>query len=170
MKLENKLSVSLIALFISTLVFVSCEKETITPAKQPEPIDTTKWQDQYTNGGTLPNWNVKPNTNNELVGTNWVLTKIVAGFGSITMNDTIHFIANNKYYVGSDTTNSGLYTLYTSQNNVTLTFKPFIPMNYTQCSTNQLGVGFSKGKNITGVEFVNLYNVTSTFKAWFVKI
>ena len=104
------------------------------------------------------------------MNTNWVLTKIVAAFGTTTMNDTIHFISNNKYYVGSDTTNSGLYTLYTSQNNVTLTFKPFIPMNYIQCSTNQLGVGFSKGTNITGVEFVNLYNVTSTFKAWFVKV
>jgi len=170
MKVKNKLSVSLIVLLITTLFLVSCEKEIITPTKQPEPVDTTKWQDQYTDSGTLPNWTVNQNTNNELVNTNWVLTKIVAAFGTTTMNDTIHFISNNKYYVGSDTTNSGLYTLYTSQNNVTLTFKPFIPMNYTQCSTNQLGVGFSKGTNITGVEFVNLYNVTSTFKAWFVKV
>jgi hypothetical protein len=147
-----------------------CKKDNPTPTPVAATTDTTKWQDQYGNGGTLPDWTGNTNNNNELVGTNWVLTQVMNGLGSTTMHDTLHFINNTEYYINSDSTHKAMYTLYTSQNNVTLTFKPFIPMNYTQCSTNELGPGFASGQYITGVKFVNLYNTVSTFKAWFTKI
>jgi len=164
----------LIFVFLTSILFTSCKKEEITPgnyqAGQVPPHDTSHWQNQYGNGGTVPTGTGTDTVNNELVGTTWVLTKVVINYASTVKHDTIHFITNTKYYVGSDTNLTALYTLYTSQNNVTLTFKPFIPMNYMQCSTNQLGVGFASGKYITGIEFVNQYNTVSNFKAWFTKI
>ena|ERR1035437_7714283 len=172
MKIRNLIELSLIIVIIG--LFSSCKKDPITPGNYQAgtlPVDTSHWQNGYGNGGVLPNWPNGGSNNNELVGTNWVLTKVMPnGFGATAKSDTIHFVTNTKYYVGSDTTNSALYTLYTSQNNVTLTFKPFLPMNYMQCSTNQLGVGFASGAYITGVDFVNLYNTVSSFKAWFKKI
>jgi len=170
MKLEDKKTLLNVIFFIIVILLLfSCEKEPITQTPTVE-VETTNWQDQYSSGGTVPDWTNSTNNNNELVGTNWVLTKILTGFGSTTMSDTLHFITNTQYYINSDSTNIALYSLYTSQNNVTLTFKPFIPMNYIQCSTNQLGVGFSNGQAIIVVDFVNLYNTVSTFRAWFTKI
>jgi hypothetical protein len=149
-------------------LFTGCKKDNPTPYIPPSE-DTTTYQNPYTNGGVLPNWTNGTQTN-DLVGTTWVLTKIMNGFGSTTMHDTIHFVSNNKYYVGSDTTNSALYTLYSAQNNMTLTFKPLIPVNYMHCSTDELGLGFANGSQIIGVKFVNLYDTNTNFKAWFTKI
>lgn len=152
-------------------LFISCKKETITPGNytiQPAQPDTSHWSNAYSNGGTLPSWgNNGANSGNELVGTTWVLTKVVVNYASTIKNDTIHFITTLTYRIGNDTAH---YSLYPSQNNVTLTFQPFLPMNYMHCSTNELGVGFSNGQYITGVEFINLYNTNSSFKAWFTKI
>jgi hypothetical protein len=151
-------------------LFVSCKKETSVPTTVATTPTTPKWQDEYPNNGILPDWTISTNNKNELVGTKWVLTKIINGFGTTIMYDTLNFVSNTKYYVGSDTSNSALYTLYSSQNNMTLTFKPLISVNYLHCSTDQLGVGFGSGNQIIGVEFVNLYDSNTKFKAWFTKI
>jgi hypothetical protein len=152
------------------VLFVSCKKEPITPGNYistAPKVDTSHWYTAYVNGGVLPSWNNGTNSDNELVGTSWILTKVVINYSTTIKNDTLHFITNTKYRVGNDTAH---YSVYPSQNNVTLTFQPFLPMNYMQCSTNQLGVGFAQGQYITGVEFTNLYNVNSNFKAWFTKL
>jgi hypothetical protein len=146
-----------------------CKKNNPAPYVPPTSVDTTNWQNQYTNGGTLPNWTSGTQTN-DLVGTTWLLTKIMNGFGTTIMYDTLHFVTNIKYYIGSDTTNSASYTLYSAQNNMTLTFKPLMPVNYMHCSTDQLGLGFASGSQIIGVEFVNLYDTSTKFKAWFTKL
>lgn len=151
------------------VIFVSCRKEPITPGNYvttPAPADTSHWYNAYTNGGTLPSWN-NGASDNELIGTTWILTKIVINYSTTIKNDTLHFLTNTKYRVGNDTAN---YLVYPSQNNVTLTFQPLIPVNYMQCSTNQLGLGFAQGQYITGVEFINPYNINTNFKAWFTKI
>lgn len=150
-------------------IITGCKKDNPAPYVPPTSVVTTNWENQYTNGGTLPNWTNETQIN-ELVGTTWVLTKIMNGFGSNIMQDTLHFVTNTKYYIGSDTTKSAYYTLYSSQNNMTLTFKPLIPVNNIHCSTDQLGVGFASGSQIIGVEFVNLYDTSTKFKAWFTKI
>ena len=161
----------LLGVLLVTLLFfiASCQKET------PKPIvKTTKgstiYVDPYTNGGVLPDWTSGNVVKNELVGTTWVLTKIMNGFGTTIMHDTLHFVTNNKYYVNSDTTNSASYTLYSAQNTMSLTFKPLIPVNHIMCGTNDLGVGFANGPQIIGVQFKDPYNTSNTFKAWFTKL
>jgi hypothetical protein len=147
----------------------SCKKET------PKPIvkttkDSTVYVDPYSNGGVLPDWTSGNVDKNELVGTTWVLTKIMNGFGTTIMHDTLHFVTKNKYYVNSDTTNSASYTLYSAQNTMSLTFKPLISVNHIFCSTNELGLGFASGTQIIGVQFKDPYNTSNTFKAWFTKL
>lgn len=130
--------------YIFNLAFVillcSCNKDTITPGNytiMPAQPGTSHWYNAYTNGGTLPSWtNNGTNSGNELVGTTWILTKVVVNYASTIKNDTIHFITTLTYYIGNDTAH---YSLYPSQNNVTLTFQPFLPMNYMHCSTNVIG-------------------------------
>jgi len=172
-KVFKKWLIIMILVIIISEVLSSCTKEPITPgnygAGEVPQADTTTWQSQFTNGGTIPSW-PSQTYSNELVGTKWLLWKVSIGAVSTTKNDTIHFISNTKYQVNGVTNINYSYTLYASQNNVTLTFKPFQPMNYMLCSTNELGIGFANGPEITGVEFVNEYNVTSSFKAWFTKI
>jgi len=150
------------------LLFASCKKNNPQPTTV-EPVTTQPWENQYPNNGTLPTWTTSTSSD-DLVGTTWVLTKIINGFGTTYMSDTLHFVTSTKYYVGSDTTQSALYSLYASQNNMVLTFKPLIPVNYIHCSTDQLGVGFANGTQIIGVDFVNSYNTSTNFKAWFTKI
>ncbi len=160
--------------FAFVILLFSCNKDNITPGHytiMPAQPDTSHWYYAYVNSGVLPSWgNENLNSSNELVGTTWILTQVLINLSTTIKNDTIHFVTNTVYYVGYDVNNTAHYSLYPSQNNVTLTFQPFLPVNYMQCSTNQLGIGFASGTNITGVEFTNLYNTNSSFKAWFVRI
>ena len=166
--MKNYRNITWLLVTLTTTIFFSCKKDNPVPIADTTPTPTTQ-TNPYTNGGTLPNWTSGTQTN-ELVGTTWVLTKIINGFGTTIMNDTLHFVTSGKYYVGSDTTNSALYTLYSAQNTMTLTFKPLISVNHIFCSTNQLGPGFASGPLIIGVEFKDPYNTSNTFKAWFTKI
>ena len=160
----------LLGVLVTLLFFItSCQKETPKPTKT-KTKDSTVYVDPYTNGGVLPDWTGGNVDNNELVGTTWVLTKIINGFGTTIMHDTLHFVTNNKYYVNSDTTNSSSYTLYSAQNTMSLTFKPLIPVNHIMCGTNELGIGFASGSQIIGVQFKDTYNTSNTFKAWFTKL
>jgi len=168
-KINKNLALLIGILTVVLLMFLcSCKKETPKPVAKPT-TDTTTVIDPYVNAGVLPDWTTGTQTN-KLVGTNWVLTKVINGFGTTVMHDTLHFVTYNKYYVGSDTTNSANYTLYSAQNTMTLTFEPLIPVNHIYCSTNQLGPGFESGPQIIGVEFKDPYNTGNTFKAWFTKI
>ena len=171
-KQKIRILFAIISIFL-LLNLLGCTKDVITPGNyypKAELIDSTKWQDDYVNGGVIPTFGNNNTQSNELVGTTWVLTKIQTAFVTTILSDTLHFITNTKYYLNSDSTYKPTYGLYAAQNNVTLEFKPLVSMNYVQCSTNQLGVGFANGPQIIGVEFVNLYNTTTTFKAWFTKI
>lgn len=172
-KLFKRWFIVMVLTIIISEVLTGCSKEPITPGNyvvgdipQQEPIN---WQSQFTNGGTIPTW-TSQTYSNELVGTKWVLWKVSVGAVTTLKNDTIRFVTNNKYQVNGNTNVNYNYTLYNSQNSVTLTFAPFQPMNYMLCSTNELGVGFASGQEITGVNFENEYNVNTSFKAWFHKI
>ena len=108
-----------------------------------------------------------------IIGTNWILIKVKTGAGvTTTYSDTLHFINNTKYTVGSDTSNKYTYILQTVQNNVSLTFQPLKPINSMQCSTNQLGNGFAicPAGTVIFATFTDPYNTNSSFTAWFKKI
>ncbi len=158
---------------ILLLLLTGCTKEVITPGNyypKAELIDSSKWQDDYVNGGVIPTFGNNNIQSNELVGTTWVLTKILTNYGVTLLSDTLHFLSNGRYYVNSDSLTIAHYSLYQVQNYMTLEFKPLIPMNYMFCKTSNLGVGFANGQQIISVYFTNYYNTRPFFFAWFTKI
>ena len=80
------------------LALTSCTKENFEPnyVEIPEEVvDTTAWNSGYGNGGTLPTNTGTPV--NDLVGTKWVLTKMVSAFATEFPNDTIDFVDGTHY-------------------------------------------------------------------------
>jgi hypothetical protein len=129
---------NILFLLIFGLLLTSCKKDTITPgnyqAGTPPTNQPNNWQSNYGNGGVLPSWG-NGSANNQLVGVNLLLTKVVVNFASTVKHDTIHFVSNTKYCVGSDTTKYN-YLLYSTMGNSTLEFYQFNPINglYLVCN------------------------------------
>jgi hypothetical protein len=162
--------ISIIIGFLIGGLFSSCKKEPITPgnyqAPVPPPIDTTHWENEYTNGGTTPINNNGNNTNtndnnNGLVGTNWVVTKFLIGFSTTTPNDTIHFISDTKYSVNIDTTKFN-YTFYVTEGNATISFYPFRPINSLNLTSNNIGYNVFKNVPISQEVVLILKDLFST--------
>lgn len=156
----------LFILTILTLSLFSCKKTNDNYKSEPNPTPTNNSLNGYNNGGTLPTNTLT--TNNELNGTNWVLTKIQIGLSITYVNDTIHFINNNQYKVN----NNSLvltYSLYQSSANKTLTLYNFMPVNGYNCS-GILGITFATYGQIIGVEFKDLFDSNNKFNLWFTKI
>jgi hypothetical protein len=106
---------------ILLLLFPSCQKEDIKPYTEvPEEIvDTTAWNSGYNNGGTLPNGGGTTFQNN-LIGTEWVITKVVTSFSTQYPNDTIRFVSNNKYTINNGAQKTYQLSLITNSNNISL--------------------------------------------------
>jgi hypothetical protein len=164
MKKNIALLIGIIFGFLFASLFTSCKKESITPGNyQPNQtvVDTTNWQDQYGNGGTLPNWGT-PNNTNPLFGTNWVLIDVYNNYAHVTKSDTIHFISNTRYTVGSDTTKFS-YNLYTTMGNGTIDLHNFNPINGLYLSANNFNPSTFTTTPIGGTILLNLKdNLTST--------
>ena len=113
-------------------LLVSCKKQKLSPYTQvPEPVDTTVWQDSYSYGGVLPNLGGSSQT---LVGTKWVLRKVVAGFSITYPNDTIKFISNSSYVLNQNGQRPYTISGITGSTNKSLTlyfFLPFGGSNYS---------------------------------------
>jgi hypothetical protein len=160
-----------VGLFLFLSLFPSCNKEPITPGNYKAgtlPVDdTTTWEWQYTNGGTLPN-----NTGNQLydlVGTKWLLTKVVTAFSTSYPNDTLKFINNNNYILNSNAVRPYQISAGVASTNKTLTLYYFYPFGGSHYS-GEVGQFFVTDGVINNCEFMNIQNTTSTVKAWFVKI
>jgi hypothetical protein len=162
----------IIACALICLLMASCKKEPITPGNYTlvePPADTTNWQDQYGNNGTLPNWGTGSNPNN-ISGTNWVLIDVYYNFAHVDKNDTIHFINNTKYTIGSDTTKY-TYSLYETMGNSTLQLNQFTPINGLNLSANNFISSVFQSAPVGGEILLNLKDLlspssvyTSTFK------
>lgn len=154
------------------VLIVSCEKEPITPgnysAGTPTPPDTTTWQWQYGNGGTLPNWGSGTQTN-ELVGTVWVLTKVVNGFATSYPNDTIKFVNNTNYTLNNGAVRPYQLSSSAGSTNKTLALYYFAPFGGSHYSA-QVGFYFVSDGFMNNAEFTNIQNTTATTRAWFVKL
>jgi hypothetical protein len=148
----------IIACALICLLMASCKKEPITPGNYKwvePPVDTTNWQDDYYNGGTLPNWGNGNTVENNISGTNWVLIDVYYNYAHVTKNDTVHFISNNKYTIGSDTTKY-TYSLYETMGNSTLQLNMFIPINGLNLSANNFTSSVFKTAPVGGEILLNL--------------
>ena len=158
-------------LFLILSLFVSCSKEPITPGSYQAgtlPVeDTTTWQWQYSNGGTLPNWGI--NQGNDLVGTKWVLTKVMSGFATTYPNDTIVFVSSTNYTCNNNAVRPYQLTAGVASTNKTLSLYYFYPFGGSHYS-GEVGQFFVSDGVINNCEFINIQNTTSKIKAWFVKI
>jgi len=154
------------------MLITSCSKDEITPGNYgpgtPPVTDTTNWQDQYGNGGTLPNWGTTP-TSNELVGTTWVLTKVVTAFSTSYPNDTIRFVSNNNYTLNNGAVRPYQLTAGVASTNKTLSLYYFQPFGGSHYSA-QVGFYFVSDAAISQAEFHNIQNTTNTVIAWLTKI
>jgi hypothetical protein len=108
----------LIGIFL--ILFNSCQKDNIEPYVEvsEEVSNPPAWNSGYTNGGTLPNGGTT--FQNNLIGTEWVITKVVTGYSSQTKNDTIKFVSNNKYTINNGAQKTYQLSLITNSNNISL--------------------------------------------------
>lgn len=171
MQKKISLLIGIIFGFLLASLFTSCKKEPIVPGNyQPNQtqVDTTNWQSQYGNGGTLPNWGT-PNNTNPTNGTNWVLIDVYYNYAHVTKSDTVHFVSNTQYTLGSDTTKY-TYSLYSTMGNGTITFNSFIPINGLYLSANNFNPSAFTSTPVGGTILLNLKDnlssaiYTSTFK------
>lgn len=162
--------VPIICLIGMLIIFLtSCEKEEYEPwvYVDEETQDTTKWQDNYTDSGTLPNGT---GTGNKLNGTKWVLTKMVTAFATEYPNDTLEFISNTKYLInGGAIPRSYQLNSIPASTNYDLSLYYFTPFGGSHYSAN-VGYYFAEDSVIDNAEFHNINNTTSTIRAWFKRI
>lgn len=170
--MKNIISKSVFSLLIVTsLLSVSCKKEPITPGNYKTvqiPKDTTNWQNTYGNGGVIPN-NNGGTTLNDLVGTTWVLTRMMSGFANSYPNDTIRFTDNTHYTINNGAVRNYLLTSSVASTNKTMSLYYFYPFGGSHYSGEVGGMFVSDGR-IDNVEFMNIQNTTDKLKAWFIKI
>ena len=158
----------LVLIFCLLFLFASCKKTNVGPYQQvPDPIDTTTWQDDYTSGGVLPGGGTQTQT--PIVGTKWVLVKVVSAFSTNYPNDTITFISNNKYVLNQNAQRTYVISSITGSTNKSLTLEYFYPFGGSHYS-GQVGQYFVEDGFMSNIEFIDLQNNTATIRAWFVKI
>jgi hypothetical protein len=167
MKASIKTIITIAILYFIITLFSSCKKEEyILFVEEPEVVDTTSWQSTYNNGGTLTG---NPSQTNNLVGTKWVLTKVVSAFSTEYPNDTITFITNNDYVLNQNAQRPYTLSSLPSSTNYELTLSYFMPFGGSHYSGN-VGYYFVDDGEINNLEFTNIQNTSSTIRAWFTKI
>lgn len=148
-------------------LLVSCKKQKLSPYTQvSEPVDTTVWQDSYSYGGVLPNLG---GSNQTLVGTKWVLRKVVAGFSITYPNDTIKFISNSSYVLNQNGQRPYTISGITGSTNKSLTLYFFLPFGGSNYS-GQVGQYFISDGFMNNTQFIDLQNNTYNIIAFFEKI
>jgi hypothetical protein len=132
----------------------------------PDKVDTTKWEDEYVNAGTIPTIG---NTNNGLYGTDWKIVKYVTAFATEYPNDTIHFINNTQYRLNSQTVSyKYVLTTVTGSTNYSLTLYYFSPFGGSHYGA-QIGHNYATDGVMNNIIFNDLYN-SVTLKVWLVKL
>lgn len=155
-------------LIFGTLLAFSCKKEPLVEPINNNTNDTTNtynWYDDYTDGGQTPN-----NTNtNPIIGTKWVLTKYITGFGTQYPNDTLEFISATKYKINGGIERTYNVAAVTGSTNKTLTLNFFYPFNGSNYSA-AVGAYFVQDGFINNAMFTDLQNSSVHITAWFKKI
>lgn len=163
----KKLIYTLAIILIVLSLFTSCEKDEYEPwVYVPELQDTTKWQDDYSDGGTLQNGT---GSDNAINGTKWVLTKMVTSFATEYPNDTLEFISNTNYKINGTLVRNYQLSSIVGSTNYDLSLYYMTTFGGSHYSAN-VGFYFVDDGVIDNVEFHNIQNTTSKIRAWFKKI
>ena len=155
----------LLCLFVIVLAFSSCEKEDFGQYKETVEEQAILDSTIYANGGTIPS--VGAGTN-DLVGTQWILTKYVAAFVTEYPNDTIDFITVNTYTVNGGAEKTYALSGIPASTNHELSFYSFTSFGGSNYSAN-VGQTFVEDGEINNAEFHNIQNTTSKIRAFFIK-
>jgi len=157
----------LIFIFGLLLLTVSCKKYEGPYTQVPEEVDTTAWQDGYTDGGVLPGGGTQ--TQNELIGTKWVLIKVVTAFSTTYPYDTINFISNDRYILNQNAQRPYSLSAITGTTNKSLTLNYFYPFGGSHYS-GQIGQYAVEDGFMSSITFVNSESNSAPTMAWFQKI
>ena len=145
----------------------SCKKYEGPYEQVPETVDTTSWQDGYTDGGVLPGGGTQ--TQNTLVGTKWVIIKIVSAFSTVYPNDTINFVNAGNYILNQNAQRPYSYSQITGSTNKSLTLYYFYPFGGSHYS-GQISPYAVEDGEMNNIEFTDLQNNTSKIRVWLKKI
>jgi hypothetical protein len=149
------------------LIVTSCYKPTGPYTQIPEDVDTTKWQDEYIDGGLITYGGPEPN--NILVGTTWVITKVVSGLSTNSPNDTLRFISDNRYTLNQNAQRLYTYSQITGSTNKSITLYYFYPFGGSNYSSQISPYAVQDGE-LNNIEFTDLQNNTKIIKVWLKKI
>lgn len=160
----------LFILAIGAFSLTSCHKEDIGPyVDVPEETQNPpEWDSGYEDGGTLPNGGSQPTTN-DLVGTQWVLTKLVSAFATEYPNDTLTFVDNTHYTLNNGAVRNYQLSNIPNSNNKDLSLYFFAPFGGSHYS-GQVGLYFVDDGEINNVEFEDIQDQSTTIRAWFQKL
>jgi hypothetical protein len=168
MKTRKKLFLITVILVLIMLITCSCTKqEPIQKEEVKTEETTTSWEDEYSDGGTLDGGST--GIENPLIGTKWVLTKMVSAFATEYPNDTITFVDNDDYTYNTSAVRPYSLSVLPSSTNFELTLYYFAPFGGSHYG-GQVGQFFVEDGEINNAEFINLQDESATIRAWFVKI
>jgi hypothetical protein len=150
------------------LIVTSCYKPTGPYTQIPEDVDTQYMsKDEYIDGGLITYGGSEPN--NILVGTTWVITKVVSGLSTNSPNDTLRFISDNRYTLNQNAQRLYTYSQITGSTNKSITLDSFYPFGGSNYSSQISPYAVQDGE-LNNIEFTDLQNNTKIIKAWLKKI
>ena len=168
-ELKKNVMKNLLLLLVIVLSFAACNKQ--EPLVPMEQVPDAQYQDSitnpYINGGTLPTGT--SNGDNQLVGTSWVLTKMVSSFATEYPNDTINFVSNTEYTLNGGAVRPYQLNSLPSSTNYDLSLYYFMSFGGSHYSGN-VGFYFVDDAEINNVEFTDIQSTSTTIRAWFTKL
>lgn len=166
-----------IILLCCVLFIFSCKKDSTpnTTNTTTETIaDTSSWEDAYLNGGVLTNNPIyKPDS--DIVGTKWVVTKVITGFGSNVPYDTVFFETATRYRIalkggnGFGAIRTYSYSPLPSTTNIELQMNFWTTLGGS-IYTGQVGKLSVEDGIINNAEFIDNQNKSIHFFVWMKKI
>ena len=148
------------------LIFASCKKEDFGQYSNQLEETNNLPETEYIYGGTLPSTG---SVSNDLVGTQWVLTKYVSAFATEYPYDTLTFVTNNTYTINGGAVRTYQLNSLPLSTNFDLSLYYFFPMGGSHYS-GEVGATFVADGQINNVQFQDLQNAGNTILAWFVKL
>lgn len=169
---------TLITSFLLAIITLSsCEKpETNYEATQGVAAspDTTKWEDNYEDGGVLTN-TIIATVDSSILGSKWVITKVNTGFTNSYPNDTIWFDTSTSYRLalgiggGFGSPRAYNYSSLPLTNNVQLVMNYWSSLGGSHYSGEFGGMAVEDGI-INGAEFVDNQNFSLKYLIWMKKL
>jgi hypothetical protein len=141
----------------TTLTFV--KQGNVCNGCEPNAISGYVYQGVFSNGSS---------TQNDIVGTKWVVTKFYDGFSNNYPNDTLYFVNNTQYTINSGTPKSYNLTTGLGSNMTTLNLYGFYTIggDYSGMVPNT----FVSDGQINSVSFTDLFGINNNKLVWMTRI